>query len=161
MARPRTPLLSRQLIRDTTLRMIDEHGLGDVSMRRIATELGVRAPSLYTHYPTKDALLDDIGNLIADDVDQAAEDLTRDWANERRQQWAIDTGTPCTDPRLAEQDLNVAPTMRAALRQARLTAERCAVEASVPPDVSVELADVTVTFVFRVSAKGAVIEWLP
>ncbi|MDV2477912.1 TetR/AcrR family transcriptional regulator [Rhodococcus zopfii] len=90
MARPRTPLLSRQLIRDTTLRMIDEHGLGEVSMRRIATELGVRAPSLYTHYATKDALLDDIGNVIADDVDVSGfeagdwRDALRTWARSYR-----------------------------------------------------------------------------
>ncbi len=62
MARPRTPLLSRELIRDVTLRLVDEHGLDAVSMRRIAAELGVRAPSLYSHYATKEELLDDIAD---------------------------------------------------------------------------------------------------
>ncbi len=69
MARPRTPLLSRSLIRDTTLSLVDEHGLEAVSMRRIAAELGVRAPSLYSHYANKDELFDDIADGIAETVD--------------------------------------------------------------------------------------------
>ncbi|MGN5237566.1 MULTISPECIES: TetR family transcriptional regulator [unclassified Rhodococcus (in: high G+C Gram-positive bacteria)] len=69
MARPRTPILSRELIRDTTLRLVDEHGLDSLSMRKIATELGVRAPSLYSHYANKDELLDDIASTIAVSVD--------------------------------------------------------------------------------------------
>ena len=32
--------------------------------------------------------------IVADDVDQAVEDLRRDWPQERRQRWAIDSGTP-------------------------------------------------------------------
>ena len=32
--------------------------------------------------------------LVADDLDQAREDLLRSWETERRWQWAIDTGTP-------------------------------------------------------------------
>ena len=32
--------------------------------------------------------------LAADDIDQAREDLARNWTTERRWQWAIDTGTP-------------------------------------------------------------------
>ena len=32
--------------------------------------------------------------VVADNLDQAIEDLTRDWSAERRPRWAIDTGTP-------------------------------------------------------------------
>lgn len=69
MARPRTPILSRELIRDTTLRLIDEDGLDVLSMRKIAAQLDVRAPSLYSHYANKDELLDDIAATIAERVD--------------------------------------------------------------------------------------------
>ncbi|NLV77769.1 MAG: TetR/AcrR family transcriptional regulator [Rhodococcus sp.] len=69
MARPRTPLLTRQSIKDTTLRLIDDHGFAAVSMRMIAGELGVRAPSLYSHYANKDELLDDIADDIGSAVD--------------------------------------------------------------------------------------------
>ncbi|WP_408899865.1 TetR/AcrR family transcriptional regulator (plasmid) [Nocardioides sp. R1-1] len=69
MGRPRTPLLSRDLIRDAALAMIDEHGLAALSMRRLALELGVQAASLYTHYPTKETVLDAVANLLVRDVD--------------------------------------------------------------------------------------------
>ena len=69
MGRPRKPLLSRERIRDTALELIDAHGLEDLSMRRLASQLGVQAASLYGHYPTKDALLDAIADKIMESVD--------------------------------------------------------------------------------------------
>lgn len=69
MARPRTPLLNRELIRDTALRLIDAHGLAELSMRRLAQELGVQAASLYSHYPTKHEVLDAVANLVVSEVD--------------------------------------------------------------------------------------------
>jgi AcrR family transcriptional regulator len=69
MPRPRTPLLSRALIRDTALAIIDERGLPALSMRRLAEALGVQAASLYSHYPTKDDVLDAVTNLVVGDVD--------------------------------------------------------------------------------------------
>ncbi len=69
MARPRTPLLNRDLIRDTALRLVDSDGLAALSMRRLAQELGVQAPSLYGHYPTKDDVLDAVANLLTEQVD--------------------------------------------------------------------------------------------
>jgi len=44
--------------------------------------------------------------------------------------WAIDSGTPTTDPLAVEADRRVAKPMRAALRRARLVAERAAWEAA-------------------------------
>lgn len=69
MGRPRTPLLNRELIRDTALRLIDADGLTALSMRRLAQELGVQPSSLYSHYPTKDDVLDAVANLLTEQVD--------------------------------------------------------------------------------------------
>lgn len=69
MARPLTPLLSRDRIRDAALAFIDEQGLQALSMRRLAQELGVQAASLYSHYSTKDTVLDAVANLLVRDVD--------------------------------------------------------------------------------------------
>ena len=69
MARPRTPLLDRDRIRDTALALIDAHGLQALSMRRLAAELGVQAASLYSHYPTKNDVLDAVANLLTRQVD--------------------------------------------------------------------------------------------
>jgi len=72
MGRPKVPLLSRERIRDAALDLIDRNGLAELSMRKLAAELGVRAPSLYKHYPTKDELLDDIAARVIADVDTSA-----------------------------------------------------------------------------------------
>ncbi|MFF2557312.1 TetR/AcrR family transcriptional regulator [Nocardia sp. NPDC058058] len=69
MARPKVPLLSRERIRDAALTLIDRDGLADLSMRKLAAELGVQAASLYGHYPTKDDVLDDIASGIMSRVD--------------------------------------------------------------------------------------------
>ena len=86
MARPRIPLLSKPIIRDTALKLVDEHGLTDFSMRKLATVLGVQAPSLYSHYANKDELLDDVANVIMESVDVSGFD-SDDWRGALRT-WA-------------------------------------------------------------------------
>lgn len=39
------------------LRLLDEHGLPDLTMRHLATALGVQQSALYWHFPNKQALL--------------------------------------------------------------------------------------------------------
>ena len=68
MARPRVPLLTRDRIRAAALALIDRAGLGELSMRKLAAELGVQAASLYGHYATKDDVLDDIAAEIMTQV---------------------------------------------------------------------------------------------
>lgn len=69
MPRPRSPLLSRERIRDTALELIDAEGIGALSMRSLAMRLDVKAASLYSHYPGKDAVLDAVANLLTRQVD--------------------------------------------------------------------------------------------
>ncbi|QFG26169.1 TetR/AcrR family transcriptional regulator [Actinomadura sp. WMMB 499] len=69
MARPSTPLLSRERIRAAALEMIDGAGLAELTMRGLAKRLGVQAPSLYSHYPTKEQLLEDVADEVIDKVD--------------------------------------------------------------------------------------------
>jgi AcrR family transcriptional regulator len=69
VSRPRVPILSRERIRDVALDLIDVHGLDGLSMRRLASELGVQAASLYGHFRTKDEVLDAVANLLTRDVD--------------------------------------------------------------------------------------------
>lgn len=79
MGRPRIPLLSRERIREAALEMIDRDGLDGLSMRKLATVLGVQAASLYKHYPTKDDVLDDVASPVVSDVETAAFDDGADW----------------------------------------------------------------------------------
>lgn len=69
MARPRTPLLSRERIVDAALHLIDTEGLDALSTRRLATELSVSGPSLYNHFATKDELLDAVVDSVIGEVD--------------------------------------------------------------------------------------------
>lgn len=50
--------VSQEAIVDTGLRLLDDHGLAGVSLRRIARELGVQPPTLYWHVSNKRQLLD-------------------------------------------------------------------------------------------------------
>ncbi|MFE7562697.1 TetR/AcrR family transcriptional regulator C-terminal domain-containing protein [Kitasatospora sp. NPDC057500] len=54
------PKLDRTQVVDTALRLLDETGLDGLTLRRIATELDVKAPALYWHFANKQALLDEM-----------------------------------------------------------------------------------------------------
>jgi conjugative relaxase-like TrwC/TraI family protein len=72
-------------------------------------------------------------HAVADNVYQAVEDLTWDWSREKRQAWAIDTGTPehaGRHPIEIEADKQTPGKLRAVLSRARLKAERAALTAA-------------------------------
>lgn len=106
MGRPRVPLLSRERIRDAALAIIDGGGLAELSMRKLASELGVQAASLYKHYPTKDDLLDDIAAGVVTGVDTSAFKREEDWqqalASWARSYWSVLAAHPNLVPYLAQ-----------------------------------------------------------
>jgi AcrR family transcriptional regulator len=61
--RDRAPL-SRERIVDAALRLIDERGLDQLTMRRLGADLGVEAMSLYKHVAGKEAILDGVRELL-------------------------------------------------------------------------------------------------
>jgi len=79
VARPRQPILNRQRIVEVAIEILDCDGLEALSTRRLAQELGVRAPSLYNHFSTKEEILDAVGDTIIGQVDLKMFH-TRDWA---------------------------------------------------------------------------------
>lgn len=56
--------LSRDDVARAALRILDELGLPDLTMRRLAAELKVRPSALYWHYPDKQTLLADVADRI-------------------------------------------------------------------------------------------------
>ena len=78
MARPRQSLLTRQRIVDAAIALADAEGLEAVSVRRLATELGVRGPSLYNHFATKAEILEAVADSIVAQVD-VSPFATHDW----------------------------------------------------------------------------------
>jgi hypothetical protein len=92
-------------------------------------------------------------HVVADDLDQAVEHLTRDWAVHRRARWAIDTGTPARQPLDAERDTAAPAGLREALRLARLKAHRQAAEAAIPLDRTQELRAADIRLAARRRAR--------
>lgn len=60
--------LDRRRILEAALRLIDEHGLSELSMRRLGAELGVQAMSLYRHLPNKQAVVEGVRELIFEEL---------------------------------------------------------------------------------------------
>lgn len=83
MARPPQPLLSRSLIVSAALSLVDSDGLEAVSVRRLATSLGVAAPSLYNHFRTKNDIIDAVADAVVSEVDLSVFSA-HDWAEALR-----------------------------------------------------------------------------
>lgn len=70
MARPKTPLISRDGAVAAALEVIDEAGLEGFSLTRVAQKLGVKTPSLYHHFRNKDDILAEVSHLILLQADE-------------------------------------------------------------------------------------------
>jgi TetR/AcrR family tetracycline transcriptional repressor len=64
------PGLDRSTIVATALRLLDEVGLDGLTLRRLATELGVQAPALYWHVKNKQELLDLMAAALTTEADR-------------------------------------------------------------------------------------------
>jgi AcrR family transcriptional regulator len=65
---PRRSPLTRERVLKAAVRLADREGIGAVSMRRLGTELGIEAMSLYTHVRDKDDLLDGMLELVIREI---------------------------------------------------------------------------------------------
>jgi AcrR family transcriptional regulator len=65
----RTRRISEQQIADEALALIEEQGLGGLTMRALGRRLGVEGMALYTYFRTKDELLDAAGTRILEELD--------------------------------------------------------------------------------------------
>jgi AcrR family transcriptional regulator len=60
------------------LRILDDHGLPDLTMRRLAAALDVQPSALYWHYPNKQTLLADLADRIVTQIAPSPPDP--DWS---------------------------------------------------------------------------------
>src|SRR5947209_3552131 len=56
--------LERRAVVRAALRLLDEVGLDGLSLRRLAAEVGVRAPALYWYFKNKQELLDEMAEAM-------------------------------------------------------------------------------------------------
>jgi AcrR family transcriptional regulator len=65
---PRTPLTRQRVLR-AAVALADRGGVGALSMRKLAQELGVEAMSLYHHVANKDDVLDGIVDVVFGEIE--------------------------------------------------------------------------------------------
>jgi AcrR family transcriptional regulator len=83
----RTPLNRERVLR-AAIALADRRGAQELTMRKLAKELGVEAMSLYNHVANKDDLLDGMIDLVFSEIDAPASG--GDWKGELRKR-AIST----------------------------------------------------------------------
>lgn len=82
-ANGRSPLSCTRII-EAAVRYVDDNCLDELSMRRLGSELGVEAMSLYRYFPSKGALLDAVVGWLLSDLALPDERGSRDWEGEIR-----------------------------------------------------------------------------
>jgi TetR/AcrR family transcriptional regulator, tetracycline repressor protein len=70
---------TREDVVETALRILDEFGLADLSMRRLAGVLGVQPSALYWHVPNKQTLLALVADQIIDRAATVDHAVAGDW----------------------------------------------------------------------------------
>ena len=65
---PRRARISREGIVGAAIGLVGREGMGAFTMARVGRELGVEAMSLYNHFSSKDALLDEIAETLVGEV---------------------------------------------------------------------------------------------
>ncbi len=73
---PKIPI-TRARVLDAALRLVNERGAAGLTMRALATELDIEAPSLYKHIANKDEILDGLCELVYGQV--TVGELDDDW----------------------------------------------------------------------------------
>ena len=81
-AMSRAPL-SRERVLGAAVALADRGGIGALSMRKLAQELGVEAMSLYHHVANKDDILDGIVDVVFSEIELPSGDA--DWKAAMRQ----------------------------------------------------------------------------
>jgi len=88
--RTRRPLDQAQIVR-AALALLDEVGLDELTMRRLAERLGIKAASLYKHVRSKEELLVLLGDEISGEIPFA--DRTGSWRDQlTRIAWNVRRG---------------------------------------------------------------------
>lgn len=79
---PRLPLSRDRVIR-AAVRLADEIGLDALTMRRLGSELGVEAMSLYKHVANKEAILDGVVDAVIGEIELP--EIDAEWRGAMRQ----------------------------------------------------------------------------
>ena len=114
--------LTRELIVDAAITVIERDGSRALSMRRIASELDVGVMSLYNHVPSKDALLEAVADTVLAGLEVPAPSPGpgRDWKDDARALVAAFRATARRHPR----SMHLVLTNRVSAKSARHAVRR-------------------------------------
>jgi AcrR family transcriptional regulator len=118
----RRPRLTPEAITEAATRIADAEGLGAVSIRRVAAEVGARPMSLYSHFSSKDELFASMaGEAVSEMLVQKP--LSKDWreavAEIARRMYATFIGHPWLVMIFTQQPRFGANAVRQAKQMAR------------------------------------------
>jgi AcrR family transcriptional regulator len=123
--------LSRERVLSAAVALADEGGVEELSMRRLAKQLGVEAMSLYNHIASKDQLLDGMVDFVFSEVEPPSPG--EDWRQEMRKsaistrdalnrhRWAV--GLLDARPNPGDANLRLFEATLTCLREAGFSAE--------------------------------------
>lgn len=101
--------LTRDRVLVAALRLIDERGLDELTMRALGAELGVEAMSIYKHVPSKGAVLDGVVELLLAELETGRPSST-EWrahlADLARRFRAVSLAHPSAFPLLRRRSLS-------------------------------------------------------
>ncbi|GEL17731.1 TetR/AcrR family transcriptional regulator [Pseudonocardia asaccharolytica] len=146
--------LSREVIVEVALQVLRAEGIDAVSMRRVATELGTGAASLYAHIANKDELLELVFDEVVGEVPVPEPDPRR-WQEQVTQLWKDSHAALARHGDIARVALGTVPLGPNALRVSEATMALLRL-GGVPDQTVAWAVDVVGLFVAANAVEGAV-----
>jgi TetR/AcrR family tetracycline transcriptional repressor len=138
--------LTRERILGAALRVVDGEGMGALSMRRLAAELGVNPMSIYHHLPGKEAVISELVGLVFSRMRMPpSEGLP--WQERVRAYARAYRGVVRSHPNLALEIISDAAAVSEAMLSGGEPLYGALEDAGLPPETIVRAADSVVDFV--------------
>jgi TetR/AcrR family tetracycline transcriptional repressor len=138
--------LTREAILGAALRIVDEEGMGALSMRRLAADLGVNPMSIYHHLPGKAAVVSGLVGAVFSRM-PTSRPGKRPWQERVRAYAQAHRAVVLSHPNLALQIVSDASAVSEAVLLGSEPLYEALEEAGLPPARIVQAADSLVDFV--------------
>lgn len=139
--------LSRKAILDTGLRIVDRDGIEALTMRRLASELGVNPMSIYHHLPGKAAVLSGLVEEVFSQMDLAVPSGGESWQQQVKDTAHAYRRIARAHPNLALQIVSDTTAVSGAVVAAGAPFFEALEQAGLPPRSIVEAVDTVVDFI--------------
>jgi AcrR family transcriptional regulator len=139
--------LTRERILGAALEIVDEEGLGNLSMRRLAAELGVNPMSIYHHLPGKEAVVSGLVEVVFTRMRMPPSDEGLPWQGRLRGYAHAYRGIVRSHPNLALRIVSDAAAVSEAVLSGAEPLYGALDEAGLSPAMIVRSADTVVDFV--------------